>query len=94
MPTLPKRMIPVLRQFETVMSERVWEWAKVLLIGAILAKGRAHGGCNLAGDGMLAGETVPELSPGAESRGLVEPRTEPPPAGVEGRACLCQQTSQ
>lgn len=39
MPTLPKRIIQVLRQFEEVMSERVWEWAKVLLIGAILAPG-------------------------------------------------------
>jgi hypothetical protein len=29
----------VLRQFETVFSERVWEWGKVLLIGAILAPG-------------------------------------------------------
>jgi len=37
--TLPKRMIHVLRHFETVFSERVWEWAKVLLIGAILAPG-------------------------------------------------------
>ena len=37
--TLPKRIIQVLRQFETVFSERVWEWAKVLLIGAILAPG-------------------------------------------------------
>jgi hypothetical protein len=32
-------MIQVLRQCETVMSERVWEWANVLLIGAILAPG-------------------------------------------------------
>src|SRR3989442_4251780 len=37
--TLPKRIIPVLRQFEAVLSERVWEWAKVLVIGAILAPG-------------------------------------------------------
>jgi DDE superfamily endonuclease len=37
--TLPTRIIPVLRHFETVLSERVWEWAKVLLIGAILAPG-------------------------------------------------------
>lgn len=37
--TLPKRIIQVLRYFEPVMSERVWEWAKVLLIGAILAPG-------------------------------------------------------
>jgi hypothetical protein len=37
--TLPKGIIQVLRQFETVFSERVWEWAKVLLMGAILAPG-------------------------------------------------------
>src|SRR5260370_69827 len=37
--TLPKRMIQVVRQFEAVLSERVWEWAKVLLRGAILAPG-------------------------------------------------------
>jgi hypothetical protein len=37
--TLPRKIIHVLRQFETVLSERVWEWAKVLVIGAILAPG-------------------------------------------------------
>ena len=37
--TLPKGIIQVLRQFEAVFSERVWEWAKVLLIGAILVPG-------------------------------------------------------
>src|SRR5438105_15608396 len=37
--TLPKGIIHVLRQFEAALSERVWEWAKVLLIGAILAPG-------------------------------------------------------
>src|SRR5512135_509245 len=36
---LPKRIIHVLRYFEEAFSERVWEWAKVLLIGAILAPG-------------------------------------------------------
>lgn len=36
---LPKKIIQVLRQFEEVFSERVWEWVKVLLIGAILAPG-------------------------------------------------------
>ncbi len=34
---LPKGITYVLRHFEEVFSERVWEWAKVLLIGAILA---------------------------------------------------------
>jgi hypothetical protein len=37
---LPAAIIPVLRHFELVFSERVWEWAKVLLIGAILAPGK------------------------------------------------------
>ena len=36
---LPDAIIPVLRHFEIVFSERVWEWAKVLLVGAILAPG-------------------------------------------------------
>jgi len=37
--TVPKGIIQVLRHFEAVFSERVWEWAKVLVIGAILAPG-------------------------------------------------------
>jgi hypothetical protein len=37
---LPTAIITVLRHFELVFSERVWEWAKVLLIGAILAPGK------------------------------------------------------
>ena len=36
---LPRKIIQVLRCFEEAFSERVWEWAKVLLIGAILAPG-------------------------------------------------------
>lgn len=36
---LPQAIITVLRHFELVFSERVWEWAKVLLVGAILAPG-------------------------------------------------------
>jgi hypothetical protein len=36
---LPKRIRQVLCFFEEALSERVWEWAKVLLIGAILAPG-------------------------------------------------------
>jgi hypothetical protein len=37
---LPEAIIHVLRQFELAFSERVWEWAKVLLIGTILAPGK------------------------------------------------------
>src|SRR5579883_1305552 len=36
---LPKRIRQVLRCFEEAFSERVWEWARVLLMGAILAPG-------------------------------------------------------
>src|SRR6266545_7768837 len=36
---LPSAIIHVLRHFELVFSERIWEWAKVLLIGVILAPG-------------------------------------------------------
>jgi DDE superfamily endonuclease len=36
---LPKQIIGVLRHFEGAFSERVWEWAKVLVIGAILVPG-------------------------------------------------------
>lgn len=37
---LPRPIITVLRTFEPVFSDRVWEWAKILLVGAILAPGK------------------------------------------------------
>jgi hypothetical protein len=37
---LPNEIITVLRPFAPVFSERIWEWAKVLLVGAILAPGQ------------------------------------------------------
>ena len=37
---LPQAIITVLRHFELAFSECVWEWAKILLIGAILAPGK------------------------------------------------------
>lgn len=40
MRTLPLPIIRVLRHFERAFSERVWVWANVLLIGAILAPGQ------------------------------------------------------
>jgi hypothetical protein len=36
---LPEAIILVLRHFELAFSEPIWEWAKVLLVGAILAPG-------------------------------------------------------
>jgi hypothetical protein len=37
---LPAAIVHVLRPFEWVFSDRVWEWAKVLVVGAILAPGK------------------------------------------------------
>jgi len=37
--TLSQRIRQVVRHVEPVVSERVWEWAKVLVIGALLAPG-------------------------------------------------------
>ncbi len=37
---LPAEIIRVLRPLESVVSDRIWEWAKVLLVGAILAPGQ------------------------------------------------------
>jgi hypothetical protein len=34
---LPPAIVLVLRLFEPVFSERVWDWARVLVVGAILA---------------------------------------------------------
>lgn len=40
MRTLPAEIIRVLGHFEPVFSQRVWKWAVVLLVGAILAPGQ------------------------------------------------------
>lgn len=40
MRSLPPQIIYVLRHFELVFSGRVWEWVRILLIGAILAPGK------------------------------------------------------
>src|SRR5438093_3913825 len=40
MGTLPVEIVCVLRHFEGAFSGRVWEWAQVLLVGAILAPGQ------------------------------------------------------
>src|SRR6266571_7387001 len=40
MGTLPKEIVRVLRTFEEVFSERVWDWVQVLVVGAILTPGQ------------------------------------------------------
>jgi hypothetical protein len=40
MPILPPEIIQAIRPFAQVFSERTWDWAQVLLVGAILAPGK------------------------------------------------------
>lgn len=40
MHNLPQAIIHVLRHFEPLFSERVWEWAKILVVGAVLSPGK------------------------------------------------------
>jgi DDE superfamily endonuclease len=40
MRNLPAAIIQALRPFERAFSERVWEWTKILVVGAILAPGK------------------------------------------------------
>ena len=40
MEALPREIVRVLRVFEDVFSERIWDWAQVLVIGAILTPGQ------------------------------------------------------
>src|SRR3954471_24866280 len=40
METLPREIVRVLRVFEEVFSERVWDWVQVLVVGAILTPGQ------------------------------------------------------
>jgi hypothetical protein len=40
MEALPKEIVRVLRVFEDVFSERIWDWAQVLVVGAILTPGQ------------------------------------------------------
>jgi hypothetical protein len=37
---LPAEIMPILNAFAPVFSERVWDWAQVLVVGAILAPGK------------------------------------------------------
>lgn len=40
MRNLPPHIIHVLRHFELLFSERMWDWVKILVVGAILAPGK------------------------------------------------------
>src|SRR6266511_1182890 len=40
MGALPREIVRVLRVFEEVFSERIWDWVPVLVVGAILTPGQ------------------------------------------------------
>src|SRR3954463_6162521 len=40
MEALPREIVRVMRMFEDVFSERVWDWVQVLVVGAILPPGQ------------------------------------------------------
>jgi len=60
---LPEAIITVLRQFELAFSERVWEWAKILLVGAILAPGKRTVTAALGMMAPFSSRTSPEIEP-------------------------------
>ena len=88
--TLPKRIIQVLRQFEAVLSERVWEWAKVLLIGAILALGERTVAAILRVMGCSDDKQFQNYHRVRGSCQMVESRAQSPVAGVAG-APVCSR---
>jgi len=73
---LPNGMIHVLRLCEDIFSERVWEWANVLLIGAIPGPRRTNAGRDRASHGTSERKTVSERSSCVQPRTLVESRGE------------------
>src|SRR6185369_4877533 len=40
MEALPREIVRVLRVFEDVFSERIWDWVQVLVVGATLTPGQ------------------------------------------------------
>src|SRR5438874_12975387 len=92
--TLPKGTIQVLRLFETVLSERVWEWAKVLVIRAILAPGERTVAAILRVMGCSDDKQFQNYHRGRGSCQMVESRTESPVAGITGASvCSCKRAS-
>ena len=86
--TLPAELLPLIVEFAPLFSKPVWEHAKVLLVGAILAHWQTHGDGVLAGHGIEPGEVFRQLSPGLESGALVAPGCESHLAAVVGHV-LC-----
>lgn len=92
MRNLPMAIIHVLRQFEAVFSERVWDYAKVLLVGAILAPGKRTVTAALRVLGLQTDHQFQNYHRVLKSRHLVEPGTQShlaAPAGADLRSRRC-----
>lgn len=85
---LPKKIIQVLRCFEGEFSERVWEWARVLLIGAILAPGERTVAAILRVMGLQNEKHFQNYHRGRGSCAMVEP-SDKPSAVVVARPVVC-----
>src|SRR6266487_1711584 len=59
MEALPREIVRVLRVFEDVFSERVWDWVQVLVVGAILTPGQRTVAAVLRVLGLLVATFVP-----------------------------------
>lgn len=77
-------MIQVWRTFEASVSERVWEWANVLLIGAILAAGERTVAAIVRVMGCADEKPFQNAHRGRGSRHMVESRTQSSVAAVTG----------
>src|SRR5581483_5546559 len=86
--TLPQRMRQVLRPFEEVKSRTHLGMGQRVAHRSHPGPRRANGCWHFAGHGMREGEAVPELSPGAQARHMVEPGAESPLVASAGEA-LC-----
>jgi hypothetical protein len=50
--SLPKKIIYILRYFEEVFDERVWEWAKIQMTRSDLDSWRTHSSSSITSDGI------------------------------------------
>ena len=92
MPTLQTEYITMLGAFARLFSKRIWEHAKILLIGAILSPAERTVTAALRVMGLSGEKAFSELSSGSQSCSLVESGSQSYLVGIIDQ-CLCQQRS-
>lgn len=88
MHTLPSAILHVLQPFTWLFSTRVWPWAQILIVGAILAPGTHTVTATLRVMGLHTDAQVPELPSRAQPGGLVATGGQPHPAGDRNAALV------